>query len=264
MKKVSKIWIIFSYIIAILTIITSLLGIFTPKPYSQETSNWALQAVGQDVGNLMAVFVFLFSTYFLSKKSIKSFFIWQGTLLYFIYAYLIYGFFIHFNYLFLVYTTLLGLSFYTLIGSLFEQNLISISKSFVSSSEKLASILLIIIGSMFGFLWLSEIVPALISASISKSLVNTGLWVNPIQVIDLAIVLPAMIITGIFLIKKKSLGRFFAAPWLMFSILMGSSIVATMIMELVNGNTSAIVPFIVVGIITMSSAITLNLYFKKI
>jgi asparagine N-glycosylation enzyme membrane subunit Stt3 len=158
----------------------------------------------------------------------------------------------------------LGLSFYTVVGSLIEQDLISISKSFLSKHEKPASILLIIIGSLFGFLWLSEIIPALISASIPKSLINTGLWVNPIHVIDLAILLPAMIITGIFLTKKKSLGRLFAAPWLTFSTLMGSSIVANMIIELVNGNNNTIVPLIMIGIITISSAITLNLYFKKI
>lgn len=263
MKKVSKIWIVFSYSIAILSIITSLLGILTSLPYSKEAESWALQAIGQDIGNLIATIVLLFSTYFLSKKSIKTFFIWQGTLLYFIYAYLIYAFFIHFNYLFLVYIIVLGLSFYTVIGSLFEQDLISISKSFLSKHEKSASILLIIIGSLFGFLWLSEIIPALISSTIPASLINTGLWVSPVQVIDLAIVLPAMIITGIFLIKKNFLGRLFSGPWLMFSTLMGSSIVATMIMELINGNNHAIVPLVMIGIITVSSAITLNLYLKK-
>lgn len=263
MKKVSKIWIIFSYVIAVLSSITSLLGIFTQLPYLNETDNWALQATGQDIGNLIAVVVLLFSTYFLSKKSIKSFYIWIGTLLYFIYAYLIYAFFIHFNYLFLVYIIVLGLSFYTVIGSLIEQDLISISKSFLSKHEKLASNLLIIIGILFGSLWFSEIIPALISSSVPVSLINTGLWVSPVQVIDLAIVLPAMIITGIFLIKKNFLGRLFSGPWLMFSILMGSSIIATMIMELINGNNNAIAPLLMVGIITISSLVTLKIYLKS-
>lgn len=263
MTKVSKIWFIFSYLIAFLSGLSSLLGIFTATPYSQETANWALQAVGQDIGNLIAIIIFLFSIYYLSKKSTKAFLIWIGTLFYFIYAYLIYAFFIHFNYLFLIYVVVLGLSFYTLTGSLLEQNFKDIIKPFTSKHEKIAGFLLIVIGSLFSILWLSEIIPALVSDSIPKSLINTGLWVNPIQVIDLSIVLPAMIITGIFLIKKNFLGRLFSGPWLMFSTLMGSSIIATMIMELINGNNNAIVPLVMVGVITILSVITLNLYLKK-
>jgi hypothetical protein len=157
----------------------------------------------------------------------------------------------------------LGLSFYTVVGSLAEQDLISISKSFLSKHEKPASILLIIIGILFSFLWLSEIIPALISVTIPKTLVGTGLWVNPVHVIDLSIVLPAMIITGIYLLKKKHLGRLFSAPWLIFSVLMSASIVATMIMDLANGNYGAIVPLVMIGTITISGVITLNLYLKN-
>lgn len=263
MAKISKHWVIFSYLISGLSGISSLLGIFTSSLYSQETANWALQAVGQDIGNLIAIVIFLFSTYFLSKNSIKAFFVWLGTLFYFIYAYLIYAFFIHFNYLFLVYVAVLGLSFYTLIGSLIEQNFNDLTKSFISKHQKSAGFLLIIIGSLFAILWLSEIIPALLSTSIPKSLLNTGLWVNPIQVIDLSIVLPAMIITGVLLIRKKILGHLFSAPWLTFSFLMGSSIVSTIVMELISGNISAIVPLTMVGIITLSSAVVLGMYLKK-
>lgn len=263
MTKVSKIWIIFSYLIAFLSGLSSLLGIFTASPYSQETANWALQAVGQDIGNLIAIIVFLFSIYYLSKKSIKAFLIWTGTLFYFIYAYLIYAFFIHFNYLFLIYVAVLGLSFYTLIGSLMEQNFKNIVKSFTSKHEKLAGFLLIVVGSLFSILWLSEIIPALVSDSILKSLINTGLWVNPIQVIDLSIVLPAMIITGILLIKGNNLGRMFSVPWLIFSFLMSASIVSNMIMELTNGNYSAIIPLVMVGTIAVLSGVTVANILKK-
>src|SRR5687768_51548 len=121
MNKISKIWTWFSIINACLVSVASLLGILNPHTYFQETVNWAMQAVGQDVGNLLAAPALLISTYFLTKKSNRAFLIWLGIHLYLIYAYLVYAFFIHFNYLFLVYVTILGLSSYTMIGALLEQ-----------------------------------------------------------------------------------------------------------------------------------------------
>lgn len=131
MNAISKSWIWTSCLIAILVTSASLLGIFNPDTYTQETANWALQAVGQDIGNLFAVPVLLIATYYLKKKSMRALVCWMGALLYFIYAYLIYAFFVHFNYLFLVYVAVLGLSVYTLIGGLWEQSLTQIGRAHV-------------------------------------------------------------------------------------------------------------------------------------
>ncbi len=248
-----KVWIIFSYILVVLVSIASLLGLFHPDTYSLETDNWTLQARGQDIGNLLAVLVLLVSTYTLNKRSAKAFFAWMGTLLYFIYAYLIYAFFVHFNFLFLLYVAILGLSFYSLIVGLLKEDKSFYMKKIVNRKFKFASILLILTGLLFGLLWLSEIIPALISNETPKSIEEAGLWVNPIQVIDLALVLPGMIITGVLLFKKNFMGYLFAAPWLMFSVLMGSSIVATMIMEVSQGNKGAFVPMAMVGVIVTAS-----------
>jgi hypothetical protein len=56
----------------------------------------------------------------------------------------------------------------------------------------------------------------------------------------------------------------FAAPWLTFSVLMGSSIVATMIMDLMNGNFEALVPLIMVGLIVLASLIVLWSYLANV
>jgi hypothetical protein len=263
MNKISKIWIWFSIINACLVSVASLLGILNPHTYIQETANWAMQAVGQDVGNLLAAPALLISTYFLTKKSNQAFLIWLGIHLYLIYAYLVYAFFIHFNYLFLVYVTILGLSSYTMIGALLEQKLSNVLKPIVGKSMKFAGTLLIVTGGLFGFLWLSEVIPALISGKVPQSAATAGLWVNPIQVIDLALVLPGMILTGILVLRKRLLGYLFTAPWLTFSTLMGSSIVVTMILELNNGNTAAAAPLTMVGIIVILSVFALYLHLKE-
>jgi hypothetical protein len=263
-STISTIGVWLSILIGVLVAISSLSGIFNPATYAKETANWAMQAVGQDIGNLLAVPTLLISTYMLQKRSLQAYFIWLGTLFYFIYAYLIYAFFIHFNYLFLVYVAILGLSSYTLLGGLVGQGIRSILQPLSNRKIKSASVLLIIIGVLFGFLWLSELIPALLSGQVPKSTMTAGLWVNPIHVIDLALVLPGMILTGIFLWRKKLMGYLFAVPWLTFSVLMGSSIVATMIMELMNGNREATIPLIMVGIIVLASLLVLYHYLANV
>ncbi len=262
--RISKKWSIVSIAITILVLIASISGIFNPVTYSSETANWALQAVGQDIGNLLAIPVFVISTFLLAKNSVKAFSIWLGTLLYFMYAYMVYAFFVHFNYLFLVYVAILGLSFYAAVGALTEQNFQNLLKAISVKKTKPASILLIVIGVLFGTLWLSEIIPALISGKIPQSIVTAGLWINPIHVIDLAFVLPGMILTGVLLLKKNLIGFLFAPALLTFSVLMGSSIVANMVLELNKGNMNAIVPFTMVGVLVIASVIVQFLYLREV
>jgi hypothetical protein len=265
MQKVFKIWLAFSLIILLLVTTASLLGIFNSVTYSKETINWAMQGRGQDVGNIIAVICFSFSIYYLKKGSVKAYFIWLGTLIYFIYAYIIYAFFIHFNYLFLIYVSILGLSLYSLVGGLMQQNLSNLYKVFSKNlSTKFPGILLIVVGVMFALLWLSAIIPSLISGSTPQDLLTTGLWVNPIHVIDLAFVLPGMILSGVLLLKKNYLGYVFTAPWLMFSMLMGTSIVTTMILQLGSGDMSVIPPAVMISMIVFLSLASLIRYLREV
>lgn len=248
-----KIWLVTSYLLAVLVSIASLSGIFNLKTYSLETANWALQAVGQDIGNLLSVVALIVSTFYLNKGSAKAFLIWTGTLLYFIYAFLIYAFFIHFNFLFLIYTAILGLSAYTLVLGLLNYDISKFLNKLDKKSFKAAGITLLGIGLVFGLLWLSEIIPALFSGKLPSSVETAGLWVNPIHVIDLSLVLPGMILTGILLLRKKLMGYLFAVPWLTFSVLMGCCIVATLLMEFMQGKSEVLIPMVMVSAIVVAS-----------
>ena len=83
------------------------------------------------------------------------------------------------------------------------------------------------------------------------------LAVNPVHVIDLSFVLPAMIIAGILYYKQKPLGLLLAAPWLTFSVLMGTSIIILLILDMQNGNSDTAVPIAMVSTIVMASLIVL-------
>lgn len=263
--KIPILWMWLSLIIAMLVAIASTLGIFNASTYSLETVNWALQGRGQDIGNLIALPIFLISTYFLTRKSLVAYFVWLGTLMYYIYAFTIYCFAVHFNSLFLVYVSVLGLSAYTFIGGIIscENTLLSKAIPF-NIKTKISAISIILTGVLFTFLWLSSVIPAVLSGITPKDLVETGLWVNPVHVIDLSFVLPGMIITGILFLRKSKHGYLFTFPWLMFSVLMGSSIVATMIIMMNQESQNTLVPLVMVGVIVIWSLITLFMSLRSI
>jgi uncharacterized membrane protein len=66
-----------------------------------------------------------------------------------------------------------------------------------------------------------------------------------------------MLITGYLLSKQHPVGRFWAAPWLAFSVFMGTSIVAAMVLILGTGDREAIPPMVMVSIIVILSGIAL-------
>ncbi|AHB42138.1 hypothetical protein RAAC3_TM7C00001G0276 [Candidatus Saccharibacteria bacterium RAAC3_TM7_1] len=264
MKKItlSKSIIVWSLLISALVVVASLYGLLDPSIYSKETLNWATQAKGQDIGNLLAVPILLVCGYMYYKGSFKAALLWLGTLLYLIYAYVVYAMAVHFNMLFLVYVAILGLSSYAVLLTIKDIR----SREGVypkASAKKFAAYTIMSIGVLFGLLWLSEIIPALIAGNVPKGVVEAGLWVNPIHVIDLSVVLPGFIITGYYALKNKPNGPFFLAPWLTFSVLMGLSIVAAMILMTVDG-VNAIPPMVMVAAVVVMSSIALTIYIRRI
>jgi hypothetical protein len=263
--SIPKVWIWLSVLIAFLVTITSLLGIFFKKTYSRETEAWAVQAIGQDCANLIVVIILLISTYHVAKKSLKAYLLWLGTFIYIIYAFSIYAFFIHFNFLFLAYVLIFGLSFYTPVGGLIGTDISNYSKIFLSNTKaKSVSVLLMAIGILFVLLWLSEIIPNILSDKIPDSLIKTGLWVNPVHVLDLAFLLPAMIITSVLLWRKKMLGFLLAVPLLVFSVTMGIGIIILFVISSKKGMPSSLPAGIIIGVIVFISTYFSYLFLKEL
>ena len=247
-------WVALSVFAAVLAIGTSLAGIFRPGTYARETPAWAVQAIGQDIANLPVAVVLIRSAVLLRSGASRALFIWLGCLLYFIYAFAIYAFSVHFNQLFLAYVAILGASFYAMVGVL----------AGLDVTEAVASIrghphangtsnLLIAIGVMFAGLWLSEIVPHTLQGTVPPSLTETALWTNPVHVLDLAFLLPAMIVAGILLKRQHAWGLFLAVPLLVFAVTMGFAILALFALSAMNGLPVAAPAVIVVTSIVIVS-----------
>ncbi|MFK5635892.1 hypothetical protein [Ornithinimicrobium sp. LYQ103] len=251
-----------SGVIALLVGLSSVAGLVDPRVYAQETQNWATQAQGQDLGNLLAVIVLLVAARHYQKGSVRAGLIWLGTLLYLIYAFIVYAVAVHLNGLFLLYVAVLGLSAWTLIfhvGPLrratppFSRGL----------ARKAAAYVLIATGILFAGLWLSELVPALVGGQAPASLADAGLGVKPIHVIDLSMVLPGFIISGVGALRSREHGLFWLAPWLVFSMLMGASIVAAMLL-MAQAGADVIPPTVMVSVVVAASALAVFAHLRTL
>ena len=242
---------------ALLAAATSLAGLLWPGAYARETAAWAVQGVGQDAANLPVVAVTLGCTALLRRRaSLAALCVWLGGLLYFIYAFVIYAFAVHFTALFLAYVAVLGLSFHAVVATLAGLDVAAATAPLRDRpGTKSASALLIGIGVLFAAMWLVEDAPHVLANTPPPSLAETALWTNPVHVLDLAFVLPAMIATGVLLRRGHPWGLLLAPVLLVFAVAMGVAILALFALSAVRGLPVAAPAAAVVGGVVLASGV---------
>ena len=248
-----------SGLISLLTVLSSVAGLADPDVYARETENWMLQARGQDVGNLLAVCVLMVAAVRHRNGSHRAGLVWLGTLLYLVYAFIVYAMAVHLNGLFLVYVAVLGLSAWALIFHVGDVRRRGIHVHY-RHARTVASWVLIATGVLFAGLWLGALVPALATGRAPASLAEAGLPVNPVHVIDLSMVLPGFLICGIASLRRRQHGLFWLAPWLVFSVLMGSSIIAAMVLLTMAGASDTVPPMVMVTVVVLASLSSVRSY----
>lgn len=212
--------------IALLAIGASAIGIFGDV-YDKETDNWAAQAVATDIVNLIAYPALVLFALLAARGSLRARLAWTGVLGYSVYAYAIYSFDVRFGPLFLVYVAVLGLSIYALIGALasFRDREVQVSLA-AGAPVRFTAGFLVGLGTIFYLLWLSGIVPALLDGTTPSELRETGLPSNPVHVLDMAFFLPALVLAGLLLWRRRSLGYVLAPVVLTTATLLGLGIVS--------------------------------------
>ena len=247
---VPALWIYTSVLVSALVTLTSLCGILITGTYSREMPSWTIQALGQDYTNLAVVILLLVSTFFVMRRSLRGYLVWLGAWLYLVYAFMIYAFALHFQFLFLVYVAILGVSGYTLAGGLVAVDPAIPAQALRKNPYmRKAGFLLFATGILFSALWLSEIIPNILAGTIPASLVEMKLPVNPVHVLDLAFVIPGMIITAILLWRDDAAGFLMAVPLLVFSVTMGLGIIVMMVLSAISHLPYSIPAVIIVGMI---------------
>jgi len=223
------VWLWLALAAAILMSLASASGIWLPFVYVQETASWAAQGTGQDIVNLAIVLpAMLIALYAAFAGSLRAVLVLLGLLVYVVYSYVLYAFFVHFNLLFPIYVATLGTSLWALVGIVLDVRNERVQELFEGKTGRAQSIYLMVSGLLFGVLWVSNIAASIVSGNTPRELVDAGLPVNPVHVLDLAVVLPAMIAASILLWKRDPRGWLWAVPLVTFAGAMGSAIVGMM------------------------------------
>jgi hypothetical protein len=90
------------------------------------------------------------------------------------------------------------------------------------------------IGVLFGIAWLGEIVPAVIWNTVPDSIAEAGTPTNPVYVIDLSVILPLHVATGISLLRGRPFGLLLAPVGGMIAIGSMSGTVLMMLLRSVR------------------------------
>jgi hypothetical protein len=238
---------------AMLAATGSVIALSVHNIYASLTPAFLVQALAQDIANLALVSpAWLILAALALRGSLRAYLLWLGVLTFTIYNYVIYTFSVPFGPLFLVWVAVLGLCLYALIDGVTAVDRDTIQSSFTSERAiTVTAWFLIVIAVLFGLLWLSEDVPALLSGERPQSLIDMALPTNPVHILDLAFFLPAVIITGVMLLRRKALAFVLAPSLLVFLALTGIPILITPVVQAARGETAAWGVAIPIGSLTV-------------
>ncbi|MGB9977724.1 hypothetical protein [Methanobacterium sp.] len=259
-----KIVYINSIFIAILAGISTLSGLFWKGLYKHDTNSMVAQAMGQDLITLIiGVPVLIGSLYLIRKNSLRGNLIWMGTIFYFLYTYASMSFLASYNQLFLVYVALFSLSLYTFMYGLLSLNVKTIKESISpEKTSKIAGVFLIFSGVMLALMWIKMIVDSLLTGIAPSPLESYTTLV--IQALDIGLVFPATLISGILILKGKSWGYALVSILLIKASLMGTALLSMIFFMAQNGVSPAIGQIIFFAIITVAGILISISFYSKI
>lgn len=168
------------------------------------------------------------------RDSLRGSIFMIGMLLYFFYVGVTYTFSVIFNSLFLVYTALFSASLFATIIALttFDTQYLA-AKVTSGMPHRGIAIFMFVAGLGTLFLWLSELIAPMMAGLAPANLgPYTTMFTHGF---DSAVITPATVITGIFLLKRKPLGYLLVAPLLILCTIIGVTVIAQTISQTLAG-----------------------------
>jgi MYXO-CTERM domain-containing protein len=224
-------WLWLTVPIAVLLVVAAGAELLVDGLFRGDAPNFVAQAVGQDYVTLAVVLpVLVISAVFTGRGSERARLVWLGVLAYVLYTYVIYAFHVRFNPLFLVYVALLGCSLYALIGGLATTDFEAVKARFAQKTPvKATSVFLAVVTALFYFVWLGEVIPALVAGDVPRSVTDAGTPTGSAHVLDMAWMLPAMGLTAYWLWRRRTVAYVLAGVLLAFASLITLAIAAMMV-----------------------------------
>ncbi|MFN8496669.1 MAG: hypothetical protein U0641_02350 [Anaerolineae bacterium] len=224
---------------------------YDPATVAREGKVW------DAINLILALPLFAAAIYLDTRKSLRGRLLLSGLLFYFTYQYLQYATMLAFNPLFLVYVAIFALSavtFFIVLASIDVARLPSqISARF---PRRLFIGYTFVMGAALILMWLGRIIPYTLAGRFPDEL--AGMTTLVTQALDLGMVVPLMLATGILLWRRNAWGYFLAAVSLTFGFIMSVTIPAWIVVPLVQDGSINLVeasPFLLLCLIGLYVAV---------
>jgi hypothetical protein len=250
-------WLRLSLAVAAVSAIGNVIALLdVDRYYGAETDVFIDQAIAQDWVSLLVIAPLMaFFGWRSMRGSAASYLVWLGFVTFTVYNYAIYAFAIHFGPLFLLWVAVFGAAIFTLVGGAFSLDAYAVANALDYRKARLTAGFLLFTALLFGVLWLSDIVPALLDGGAPAGATDVNLPTNPVHVLDLAVFLPAVTVVGGALWQRRPLGYAAAPALLVFLALTGLPILATVAVAAVRGTDPAWQLLAPIGVITLAASL---------
>ena len=256
---------VLTIVLAVLLTVVSFAGAFLPGTYARDSASMAAQGTGQDLVDLfLGVPLLLLTFRYATLGRRVAVLIYAGILFYIIYSFVIYCFGVYFNRYFLLYCATLGVSLYSFILVVSGLLQADVASWFGRVPSRGISVYLFILALVFYTLWLKSVVPAIWTNTVPREVTDYNLPVNPVHVLDLAIVLPGLLVGSILLWRKKGAGYVIGSVALVFMVFLTvalAAMVAVMLREGISDDLSVAYLF---GGLSIVSTVAVVLLFRGI
>jgi hypothetical protein len=227
--------------------------------YFYDTVSSAAQQQGNDVVTLfVAIPLLIVASRMTFRGSLRGRLLLTGTLGFFLYTYLSMCMLTAFNALFLVYVAIFGVSLYGLILCMMSFDLAALPQHF---SERLPRSriagLLFLIGGFLTIAWLGKVLNPLLK-NVPPVLDNTTTFV--IQAMDLALIVPLAILSGVLLLRRSAWGYLLTSVFVLKAIALGLAVSAMVVNMTLAGTPEGAgiaVPFLVITALNLAAAVVL-------
>jgi hypothetical protein len=236
-------------------------------PYRHMSADVAVQGIGQDYVTLFIAVPLLVGVAVATLRregtrpagSLRRRLLLAGITGYFFVTYLFYMLMGTYNYLFLVYLVLAGSAFFALARILLSIDSSALAASVDTSAPTgISGLFLMVNAVLIALMWLGVVVPPLLDGTIyPEGLDHYTTMV--VQGLDLSILLPLSLISGVLLRRRTPLGLVLGPTYLVFLALLMTALSAKIIAMAITGVNVIPAVFIIPAInsVTIVLAVTL-------
>jgi len=227
--------------------------------YQYDTVSSVAQMQGNDLVTLVVGLPLLvLSGWLANRGSLRGKLLLTGTLGFFLYTYMSMSMLTAFNQLFLVYVVLFSSSLFAFILSMMSFDLKNLPQHFSPSLPRgwIAG-LMFLVAAFLSLAWIGRIVPPLLQNQ-TPALENTSTLV--IQAMDLGLIVPLAVLSGITLLKSSPWGYLLSSVTLLKGVTLGLGVsVMSINMARVGVPESLVimVPFLVITVLNLIMAVVL-------